>query len=147
MRYDLLCILPTTNEETYAPEIKENILKLLTSVNATIIREEDLGKRKLAYPIRSTKHGHYLDILFEAENDVATRLHQALTLNTDILRYQIVQEEQTAGKSTGLRRRFRSIRKMPLAAVLPGEESLGPGKVSLEELDKKLEEILAEEVK
>ena len=151
MRYDLRYIVPSTTEDAPMNDVRTKMNEMLQAIHATIIQTEEPGKRKLAYPINGVRHGHYVNIVFEAEPAAAAKLKSNLTLNTDIIRFQIVQEEKTAGKISP-QRTPRMIQKplikIPTAPVRnTAEEEAGSGKVSLQELDKKLEELLAEEVK
>ncbi|MFA4873281.1 MAG: 30S ribosomal protein S6 [Patescibacteria group bacterium] len=143
MRYDLLYILPSQTEETPSDEVKNKISDYLKSINATIIRDENLGRRKLAYPIQNQRHGYYGNIIFEAEASVLPKLKEVLSLETAITRYQIVQEEHTMGKKGKRRTRpHRFTAPMPV----PTTASKITEKVSFEELDKKLEELISEEI-
>ncbi len=143
MRYDLLYILPSQTEETPSDEMKNKISDYLKSINATIIRDENLGRRKLAYPIKNQRHGYYGNIMFEAESTVLPKLKEMLSLENAITRYQIVQEEHTMGKKGKRRTRpHRFTPPAPAATAAPKTTE----KVSFEELDKKLEELISEEI-
>ncbi|MEW6611106.1 MAG: 30S ribosomal protein S6 [Patescibacteria group bacterium] len=143
MRYDLLYILPSQTEETPSEEIKNKINEYLKAINATIIRDENLGRRKLAYPIENQRHGYYGNIIFEAESPLVPRLKEMLSLETAITRFQIIQEEHTVGKKGKRRARPRRfVHPTPTPSAAPKITE----KVSLEELDKKLEELISKDI-
>ena len=147
MRYDLLYIIPAHTEDEPVMEAKKKITEMLQAVHATIVREEEPGKRKLSYPIKKTRHGNYVNVIFEAEGAAVAQLKKDLSLNTDIVRYQIIQEEKTAGKSGGARKMRPAAKPLisPAITTAPTQADTG-SKVSLQELDQKLEELLSEKV-
>lgn len=150
MRYDLLYLLPLLGEEAPSGEVKGKIGELLKGINATIIREEEPGKRKLAYPMGRTRYGFYGNVIFEAESTCIPALKESLGLETGIIRFQIVREEQT------MPRKLKAARVKPKrpaiiptavpAPLMPAPAKPIGEKVDLEELDKKLEELLSGEM-
>ena len=84
MRYDLLYILPALTEDAPTAQTKQKISELLLSNNVTIIREEDQGKRRLAYTVKRIRHGYYMDVVFETDPSVVEKIRASLSLNTDI---------------------------------------------------------------
>lgn len=150
MRYDLLYILPLQGEEAPNQEVKAKIGTLLKDMSATIIREEDPGKKKISYPIQRARYGFYGNVVFEAEPSAVMHLREALRLETGIIRFQIVQEEQTAlRKQKAARVRLKRPSAIPTAVTTPIAPAVPKGAgetVDLEALDKKLEELLSDEV-
>jgi len=151
MRYDLLYVVPSTTDDAPTSEVKAKVNEMLQAINATIIQEDEPGKRKLAYPINNVRHGYYVNVIFEAEPQALIKFKKSIGLNTDIVRFQIVQEEKTAGKANLKKMQKAAQRSAKAAASSParseGKEEPAGSKVSLQELDKKLEELLSDEVK
>jgi hypothetical protein len=88
--------------------------------------------------------------VFEAEPAAVIQLQEALRLETGIIRFQIVQEEQTAlRKQKAARVRLKRPSAAPTAVATPIAPAAPKGTgetVDLEALDKKLEELLSDEV-
>lgn len=139
--YELLYILPGKYTEEEMEGISVKINDLVKKYGGEITSTDNLGAKKLAYPIADAQVGNYLVVEFNAEPEKIKELGGELKLTPEILRFGIVfkklktQEEIEAEK---MRKE-----KMAARAEKREEEKVEPApKVSLEELDKKLGEIL-----
>lgn len=105
------------------------------------IKKENIGeKRKLSYPVKKQIFGFYVVLEFEMEPDKTEELRKQLNLNRDILRFLLIDKTDIKEEPA----RVRPIKsKMAIPTIHPTEETRGE-KVKIEELDKKLEEILKE---
>jgi small subunit ribosomal protein S6 len=65
----------------------EKIKDGITRRGGKILKEHDQGKRRLAYPIRSEKEGHYFLIYFDAPASSIKDMWQELRLNENLIRY------------------------------------------------------------
>ncbi|MBU2037376.1 30S ribosomal protein S6 [Patescibacteria group bacterium] len=101
------------------------------------VKKEYIGeKKKLSYPIKKQAAGSYVIAEFSAEPEKMDELKKFLDLNTDILRHLILTQKAS-------RPAKRPARIKPTVIALPAEEISHKGeKVKIEELDKKLEELL-----
>lgn len=91
MYYELLYIIPNKYSETEYKEINQKIKEMAQKENLEILTEEDLGKKKLAYPIKHFFNGYYLTINFKAENkEKILKFEQKLKVMPEVLRHQIV---------------------------------------------------------
>ncbi len=88
--YELLFVLkPTlTDEETKAQiaKIQENI----TAQEATIVATDDMGMRKLAYPVEKNERGHYTVVYFQAPGASIAEIERLLRINEEILKFMTV---------------------------------------------------------
>ena len=88
--YELLFVLkPTlTDEETKAQiaKIQENI----TAQEAIIVATDDMGMRKLAYPVEKNERGYYTVIYFQAPGAAIAEIERLLRINEDILKFMTV---------------------------------------------------------
>ncbi len=93
--YELVFIVDPrlSDEETVA--ISDEYKELLTSLGATVTKEESWGKRRLAYTIKNLTEGSY--VLFNVEVngaspfvEVERRMHQ----NEKVLRYLTVRMDE-----------------------------------------------------
>ncbi|KKR87417.1 MAG: 30S ribosomal protein S6 [Candidatus Uhrbacteria bacterium GW2011_GWF2_41_16] len=164
MMYELLYILPSRYTDTEVEEIQKKIDALIQGqASGTIVREEILGKIRMAYPIGQTRHGTYVLIYFTTEPSVIPKLDAQFHLTEEILRYTILQAEPGSEKKEYHIEAYiaplseedivsRSSRSSaPRAAapivesVVSNEEAIIPKEetpISMEELNKKLDEIL-----
>lgn len=79
------------------PNIKEEEIKSVCKIisdsvakNGGNVKKEDIwGKRQLAYPVKKFKEGFYYKLDFTAPTASITKLEEACSLNSDILRTMI----------------------------------------------------------
>ena len=70
--------------------VKNEVVKQL----GEILEAKQLGKRKLAYPLRKMNEGIYLLINFTSKTDVISKLLNRVRMNTNILRANIFTKEK-----------------------------------------------------
>ncbi len=101
------------------------------------VKKEYVGeKKKLSYPIKKQASGAYVIVEFMAESEKMDDLKKFLDLDNDILRHLLL--TQQPGRPAK-----RPARVKPTGVSRPAEEIAHKGeKVKIEELDKKLEELL-----
>lgn len=160
MMYELLTILPAQYTEAELPAIRAKISALVTDSGAKIVREDDAGKIKLSYPIKQSKFGHFTVVFFEAEPGLLPKINNSLRLSSEIARYQILSVKQESKEAVKVmsyedaRNRGRENREerqkaaVAMNADIPMQEAPAANQapISMEDLDKKLDEILNEEV-
>lgn len=72
---------------------QEPVVKnLLKEMQAKIISEEDLGRKRFTYPIGKEQAGFYTTIIFEIDNNKLAKFSQKLKMEDGILRYLIVKK-------------------------------------------------------
>ena len=141
------------------PKISASILKFAEDFGATEVKEAQLGKKKLAYPIGKTRNGHYIVVNFvmDAKN-INSFDAKIRTQDQSIIRYIIVNlDEHLARMAKDKIVQSKIVRKGPPAEVTvptpktsiePKVQKEAPVLVELnqEELDKKIEEALSEDL-
>ena len=173
-KYEILYILPAKHTEEELRALSNNIKEVVVSHGGEVNEEHHMGKRKLAYPISHVRHGHYYLIIFSAEQEIIDKLNATLLLMTELLRHLIIkrdpyimgvpklQEEYSIVRKDRERdhvphRRPTSERKSELKTVGKDEkkdEKPGNGpsadekrdKITIEDLDKKLDKILTDDI-
>ncbi len=172
-KYELLYIVPTQYTDDEVVEIKTKIADVVQKNGGTIISSEVLGKIKLAYPINKIRHGSYVLTYFDAEPEAIKEMDRLLSLSEELLRHTIVarpagaenrifeisayvaplSEEAKEQTREGAPARLRKTAASTLdaiaqpASLAPSATSAEESKMSMVELDKKLDEILdAEDV-
>lgn len=152
-KYELLYILPAKFTDAELVELRKKISGIVTGTGAVISEEHDLGKRKLAYPINHVRNGNYVLVYFEAEPTVLAKLSTVLRLSTDLLRHLLIErdlkvtaipvftEEEPRRESRHEEATRQHIMAAPMPVAKPND------RITMEEVEKKLDEILTEEVK
>ncbi|MFA6027371.1 MAG: 30S ribosomal protein S6 [Patescibacteria group bacterium] len=164
--YELLFIIPGSINEGDVASSKEKVLSLLNKQGAKITREEEWERRKLGYKIKQETYGYYKLYEFDAEKSIIMELNKQLRLLPEVLRFILVKcivktaedlaEEEKIKEKIRLRQ-AESVKK-ELKEVgkkeeeekkieIKKEEEKTEGKLSMEDLDKKLDEILGDDLK
>lgn len=87
--YEGLFIIKPNLEEEAVKNLLKTIGELLSKNGGNIKKEENWGKRQLAYPVKKFKEGYYYKLDFSATTDAISKLESAYKLNQDILRTMI----------------------------------------------------------
>ncbi len=152
--YELLYIVPTTFTDPEVEGIMANVGKILTSVGITPVRHENVGKIKLAYPIKRVRHGSYILAYFEAEAAALVEFERQLGLTNEVLRHMTLAVEPgtetrpfqmisyVAPLSEEGREESRDTSDRPRARTSKRDEVEAPAGQVIADLDKKLDEIL-----
>ncbi|MCF7942819.1 MAG: 30S ribosomal protein S6 [Spirochaetia bacterium] len=80
-------------EEDAAAKGKELVKKELANANAAILKEEDLGIRVLAYPIKKEEKGRYLYMELQADPAVISVIEKNCLLMNPVLKFLFVKKE------------------------------------------------------
>ncbi len=173
--YEMLYIIPVKYTVDELPGVQGKIKEIWAEYGCEVTYEEDLGKRKLSYPIQHTHHGYYYVIEFNLEADKLVKLNESLRLSSDVLRHLIVSkaertaEEMAAEKDRQSRReeeeeqdlkrkiesRANPKGKAKIVTAKPADKpeekpasssATTSSKVSIEDLDKKLDELIDDSI-
>ncbi|MBI4438106.1 30S ribosomal protein S6 [Candidatus Uhrbacteria bacterium] len=163
--YELFYIVPTLYTDAEITGIQAEVVKLLESLGGKVLRQENLGKIRLAYPIKAQHHGSYTLVHFDAEPSALTELDRKLGLTDSVLRHTLIarapgslekkfelssyvaplteeakKERESAPRRAPARPSFHKApaSQAPVAAPIVREEAA----MSMEELDQKLDKIL-----
>ena len=145
-KYEILYIIPSPFTEAEVPAIQKNVNKILEEGGAKIIKESNLGSKKLAYTIKNIKRGFYILTAFESESLLA--LEQKLKLIPEVLRFQIT--EAVEYKMPDSKRPPRKQRPAPIRTSLGEplihkkievETAINPEE-DLKTIDDKIDELL-----
>lgn len=150
MEYELLFFISVANEDRIG-EIKKKLVELIEGQGGKISSDfSDIGKRKLAYPIKKQTHGFFSFCRFQLNNkDNLSEISRRLALNDKIMRYLIVRANEI-GKPIAIQ--TAAVQKPEIeereTAVKQEEEkpTKTKSKIEIAELDEKLSEILEEKL-
>lgn len=157
MFYEVMYIVPNNYSEDEVIEIKTKVNTLAKQEGFDVVKEDTMGKRKLAYPIKHNYFGYYVLTYLKNERDGKLVIFsQKLKIMPEILRHQIIKYKalpvptiaaniinnpnevavRTAGKPEEI-----SSKTAEIETSQP-ETKKETKKVDLQELDKKLDELL-----
>lgn len=147
--YEILYFLPITLSPDETQAIKQKVNGIITKHTGVIIKEEEIGKKKLAYMIKHARHGYYIFIVFKSPPSVINDINHEIKLMPEILRHKLILKESI--KNIETEKKVRDIDK-PSATELEKKQKQKKKKeireetsVDVKELDKKIDELLAED--
>jgi small subunit ribosomal protein S6 len=158
-RYELMYILSSAVSDDQVPQTNEQISKIVSDFGGTDIQLTDLGKKKLAYPIKRTRNGYYIVVDFTIPTDKINELDAKIrTQENTIIRYLIVNQDEhleRLARDREIQTKLQLNRPQPLPgeAAAPPPMTAKPARVerpalvmNAAELDQKIEEALNEEI-
>lgn len=164
-RYELLALLPLTGTEEALKRAADQIEERLKAAGAIMGKSATIFKGRLAYPIPPAHNGCYYLLQFELDPRALAEFRRNLLLSRETLRFTISSVPGAFKTFVPSPPKIAPVRaaRMPRATApfgysspaLPRAVAAGPSprvkeavqpnavpKVSLEEIDKRLEEIL-----
>lgn len=141
-QYELICILEPHLQEADLSSFKQDFEKLVIDNKGRIIHFMEPEKRNLAYPINKQNQGIYLVSHIQIEPESVINLSKQLKANKQILRHLITYLE---APETGIEKP-RAVKRPPKITKTPAyaktSASKPENKATLEEIDKKLDELV-----
>ncbi len=93
-RYELMYILASSVSDDQIPDVTGQIAQFVSDFGGTDIQETQLGKKKLAYPIKKTRNGFYGLIDFSLEGPKINDLDAKIRTQNIIIRYILVNQDE-----------------------------------------------------
>ncbi len=89
-KYETVCVLSPELQEDDIKKLKEKMFSALGSKGGIVLKVQDWGKKKLAYPIKKFKKGFYFHFEHAGNGESVAELERNLRLDTTVLRYLTV---------------------------------------------------------
>ena len=116
--YELAVLFDPRLSDEEVANLSDGVKELLTSLDASIAKEESWGKKRLAYPIQKLNEARYIFYTVETDGNPFPEVEQRLQQNDKVLRYMTVRLD--AGR---LRRRGQQEAPAEEAAEVQKEAS------------------------
>ena len=92
--YEVMYIAdPETAVETIG-KLNEAVEKLVQTEGGNVVRTDDLGRRRLAYPINKKTEGYYVLFEIEGSGQEIAELERRMRVNEMIMRYMTVRVDE-----------------------------------------------------
>ncbi len=85
----LFVVKPTLTDEETVAQI-EKVKAILAKEGAELLATDDMGMRKLAYPVEKNARGYYTVLFYKGEGTVITELERNLKINEDVIKFLTV---------------------------------------------------------
>lgn len=87
--------------------VMERVQRIITEQSGSILKQEQWGVKRLAYPIKHLQEGNYVYTQFDAGPAVGRELDTTLLVMDEVLRYLIVKLEPVKPKRP-IRRKLKT---------------------------------------
>ena len=93
MRHYEIVFLVHPDQSDQVPAMIKKYKGIITNSDGKIHREEDWGRRQLAYPINKIHKAHYMLFNIEVEQEVLDELESAFRFNDAIIRTMVIRRK------------------------------------------------------
>ena len=130
-QYELVYILPPDTTETQVAELHEQVGQVVTRMNGQMEKNENWGRRRLAYEIGHHKEGVYVLDVINGSGELMKELDRRLRVMDIVIRHMVVRvdEEKKVVDRTQTKRRTESERRR-VKRGLPPQRQPGEGRGS-----------------
>ena len=124
--YEVMYIVnPDTPADTIA-KLNEAVGKLVEKEGGTVVRMDDVGIRRLAYPIQKKEDGYYVLFEIDGSGQEIAELERRMRVNDMIMRYITVRVDEDRKAATKRRekpeaRAAKRTKFRPAATEAPAE--------------------------
>ncbi len=144
-RYEMMYIVTSAVSDDQIPTVTDGVLKFIADEQGSVVREDLMGKKKLAYPVKKTRNGFYAAVTFDMPGTKVNDLDNKVRNNPDIIRHLII------GMDEALERIAKDAIAQEKMNKNRGERAKAVGKstepITDVNLDQKIEEALSEDLK
>ena len=135
-QYELVYILPPDTTEQQVAELHEQVGQVVTRMNGQMEKNENWGRRRLAYEIGHHKEGVYVLDVINGSGELMKELDRRLRVMDMVIRHMVVRvdEEKKVIDRTQTKRRSESERRR-VKRGLPPQRQPGEGRSQMESGD------------
>ncbi len=96
--YEIMFIVNLANGEEAAKATVNKFVGLIKA-NAEVIRVDEWGRRRLAYPIEDLNEGYYTVAVFQSAGDFPAEIQRLMTIDETVMRVMVIKLEEAALKA------------------------------------------------
>ena len=99
-KYESVIIInPSVDEE----KVKELTTKFTDMINkdGKVEKADNLGKKKLAYPVKKNAEGYYVVLYFTANPSIIAELERNYRISDDVIKFMTIRVEKKKKKNGG----------------------------------------------
>ena len=135
-QYELVYILPPDTTEQQVAELHEQVGQVVTRMNGQMEKNENWGRRRLAYEIGHHKEGVYVLDVINGSGELMKELDRRLRVMDIVIRHMVVRvdEEKKVVDRTQTKRRSESERRR-VKRGLPPQRQPGEGRSQMDNMD------------
>lgn len=123
--YEVMYIAQPETANDDIAKLNEGIQKLIEGEGGSVVKIDDIGRRKLAYEIKRKREGYYVLFEIEGSGKEIAELERRFRVNDAIMRYitvRVDEDRKAAEKVRAKRERRHAKRNAPAAAATDAGE-------------------------
>ena len=93
-KYELVYVIDTALDDDARKVVIDRFNSMIEQEGGKVLKVDEWGKRRLAYPINYKTEGYYLLVNFESEATLPREIERNMQIAETILRYLIVKVEE-----------------------------------------------------
>lgn len=93
-KYEVMFIVKSANESNEIKAAAEAMKQIITDNKGNVVEFNELGEKKLAYPIKKEISGYYYVMIIEANKEAINELDRKAFINENILRHLIIKLDE-----------------------------------------------------
>lgn len=93
-KYEVMFIVKSTQESDEIKATAEFMKSIITDNKGKVVEFNELGEKKLAYPIKKEINGYYYVMVVEADNNAISELNRKAAINENILRHLTIRLDE-----------------------------------------------------
>ena len=92
-KYEALFIINPSVEDAGIKELIQKFSDLINS-NGKVEGVEEIGKKKLAYPVKKNPEGFYVLINFEANGALIAELERVFRITDEVIKFIVIRKDE-----------------------------------------------------
>ncbi len=92
-KYEIMFIVKATMEESEIKKTANDVQKLINQKPSKVIEFKEMGRKKLAYPIKKEVSGYYYVMTVSADHETISEFDRKVSINEKVLRHLIIKLE------------------------------------------------------
>lgn len=107
-------------------KLNEGIQKVIEGEGGSVVKIEDMGRRRMAYEIKRKREGYYVLFEIEGSGKEIAEIERRFRVNDAIIRYitvRVDEDRKAAEKVRAKRERRRARRNAPAAEATEAQEN------------------------
>lgn len=113
MRHYEIVFLVHPDQSEQVPAMVERYRGIIENAGGTVHREEDWGRRQLAYPINKVYKAHYILLNLECTHESLEELTSAFRFNDAVIRHLVLQRKEAVTAESPLLKREEEETRRP----------------------------------
>ena len=93
-KYEVMFIVKSATDGDAIKNTAESMKKIVADNKGKVLEFNELGEKKLAYPIKKEINGYYYVMTIEASKEAVNELDRKAFINENILRHLIIKLDE-----------------------------------------------------